>query len=121
MSRPSWLTNIVVFPLFANVLGLLSIFASAGGMALPLTLADSLPRDFPRGVLVIPGFLTPVAIGAFDLWWRLQQDEPDRRRKLLYPVYSGVIFMIPLWLLYWGGMLFMLVLILYLLIQKLLV
>lgn len=108
--QPNWLTHIIVVPLFSNVLGLLSVFVNVGGIVLPLSLVDHLPRNFPQGVLVIPGlFLTPLAVGAFDLWWRLKQAEPDRWYKLLSAVHGGCLLLIPLWVLNWGAILFVLV------------
>jgi hypothetical protein len=119
--QPAWITNIIVVPLFANILGILSIFVHVGSVFLASYLNEHLPRNFPQWVSGIPTlFLVPLAVGAFDWWWRLKQPEPDRWEKLLSPVLGGCFFLAPLWLLNWGGMLFMLVLILYLLIQKLL-
>jgi hypothetical protein len=109
MRQPTWLTNIIVVPLFSNILGILSVFVHVAGVILPLSLADHLPRNFPQGVLVIPAlFLVPLALGAFDWWWRLKQAEPDRWQKLLSPVHGGCLLLVPLWALNWGAILFVL-------------
>lgn len=109
MPQPTWITNIIVVPLFANILGILSIFVHVGNVFLLSYLNDHLPRNFPQGIVVIPVlFLAPLAVGAFDWWWRLKQPEADRWEKLLSPVLGGCFFMIPLWLLNWGAIVFVL-------------